>query len=87
MKNPNENGCVIVETRGKNNETRCYKGPKKDGRSETFKVEAPIFKNGFNPKKLSFHGEEIIIYAKNMTLVFDDQGNVKTLPVNTWEEK
>ena len=84
MKNPNEHGCLIVETEGGNNHTRCYPGPSRDGRSKHFKVKAGIFKNGFNPKKITFHGERITIYAKNMTLQFDEEGNVTTLPVDTW---
>ena len=87
MKNPNKHGCIIVETKGKNKESRCYPGPQRDGRSVPFKVDSfPIFKSGFNPKKLSLHGEEIIIYAKNMTLKFDIEGNVTTLPVDSWED-
>ena len=87
MQNPGVDGCVIIETIGKNkegkHESRCYPGPVK--RSREFKVDAGIFKNGFNPKKLSLHGERILIYAKNMTLEFDDQGNVTTWPVNTFK--
>ena len=91
LKNPNKHGCVLVETIGKNDEglheSRCYPGPTPNGRSKPFKVDQfPIFKSGFNPKKFSLHGEKIIIYAKNMTLEFDKDGNVTTHPINTWED-
>lgn len=87
MKNPNHHGVLVVETKGKGRGSKCYPGPTHDGRSVHYKVYEGAFKNnGFNPKKLSLHGEEIIIYAKNMTLKFDIEGNVTTLPVDHWRD-
>ena len=87
LQNPNKDGIIIVEATGQNKKTHCYPGPTPGGMSQPYKVEAPIFPNGFNPKKIVFFGEEITVYAKNMTLQFHADGTVSTLPVNTWEGK
>ena len=82
MKNPPINGAVIVETLGKTTGTEVYKGPTRT--SATYKVDAPVFKNGFNPRKVVFFGEEVKIYAKNLTVTIHATGLVSTEAVDTW---
>ena len=82
MKNPPINGAVIVETLGKTTGTEVYKGPTRT--SSTYKVDAPVFKNGFNPRKVVFFGEEVKIYAKNVTISIHADGTVSTEGVDTW---
>ena len=88
MKNPILDGVILVETvrpvKGKKHGTECYDGPSRT--SVPYKVKSKVFENGFNPKKIVFFGEEIIIYAKNMTLKFSVDGTVETLPVDKWDE-
>ena len=82
MKNPPINGAVIVETIGKSTGTEVYMGPTRT--SSTFKIDAPIFPNGFNPNKVVFFGKEIKIYAKNATVSIHCDGTISTEAVDTW---
>ena len=83
MKNPPINGAVIVETIGKSTGTEVYMGPTRT--SSTFKVDAPIYPNGFNPNKVVFFGEEVKIYAKTATISIHADGTISTETVDTWD--
>lgn len=89
MKNPKENGVVLIETFDGHSE--CYFGPSKY--SQPFKITERVdgggvpFKDGFNPKKLVLKGKQINIYLKDVTISIDKSGNVKFLPVDTWTDE
>ena len=85
MDNPNYDGVVIVETKGKNSTTEAYRANARYSKKFIIPEDGWGYRGPWNPNKIVFYGEEITVYAKNATIKFKVDGSAEFLPVEAWD--